>query len=54
MKNEKGATIVEASVVFPIVFIIIIIMLILGNAYYQKCRVEAIQLSVPAMRRTHY
>ena len=42
MSNERGATIVEASIVLPITFIIIIIMLTLGNAYYQKCRVEAI------------
>ncbi|MCI8718289.1 MAG: hypothetical protein HFH64_09035 [Lachnospiraceae bacterium] len=53
MKNEKGATIVEASLVFPIVFIIIIIMLTLGNAYYQKCRVEAI-VSVNAIECAGY
>ncbi len=42
MKNEKGAAIIEASIVFPIVFITVIIMMTLGNAYYQKCHVEAI------------
>lgn len=41
-KNESGMVFVEASVVFPIMFLVIFLMIYAGNAYYQKCRVEAI------------
>lgn len=41
-KNERGALIVEASIVFPVMFLIIFFMIFTGNAYLQKCRVEAI------------
>ena len=41
-KSEEGALIVEASIVFPIMLFIIIFLLYLGNAYYQKCRIEKI------------
>lgn len=42
MKNEEGALVVEASIVFPIMFLVIFFMIFVGNAYLQKCRVEAI------------
>lgn len=41
-KNERGALIVEASIVFPVMFLVIIFMLFMGNAYLQKSRIEAI------------
>ena len=41
-KNERGALIVEASIVFPVMFLVIFLMIFAGNAYLQKCRVEAI------------
>ena len=41
-RNERGALIVEASIVFPIMFLVIFVMLYTGNAYLQKCRVESI------------
>lgn len=41
-KNEHGALIVEASIVFPVMFLVIFFMIFAGNAYLQKCRVEAI------------
>ena len=41
-KNERGALIVEASIVFPVMFLVIFFMIYAGNAYLQKCRVEAI------------
>ena len=40
--KERGMLIVEASIIFPIVFIVIFLMIYAGNAYYQKCRIEAI------------
>lgn len=42
IKKENGALIVEASVVFPVMFLVIFFMIFVGNAYMQKCRVEAI------------
>lgn len=41
-KNERGSVIVEASIVFPVMFLIIFFMIFTGNAYLQKCRVESI------------
>lgn len=41
-KNERGSVIVEASIVFPVMFLVIFFMIYAGNAYLQKCRVEAI------------
>lgn len=40
--SENGMVIVEATIVFPIMFLVIFFMLFAGNAFYQKCRVEAI------------
>ena len=41
--NEKGAVaIVEATIVFPVMFFVIFLLIFMGNAYFQKCRVEAI------------
>lgn len=39
--NEDGMLIVEATIVFPVMFLVILLMICLGNVYYQKCRVEA-------------
>ena len=39
--NERGVVIVEATFIFPIMFLVIFFMLVAGNAYYQKCRVES-------------
>ena len=41
-KKEKGSVIIEASIVFPVMFLVIFFMIFAGNAYYQKCRVNAI------------
>lgn len=44
MKNRKesGVLVVEASIVFPVMFLVIFFMIFAGNAYLQKCRVESI------------
>ena len=43
IKEEKAvATIVEATIVFPVMFLVIIFMLFMGNAYYQMSRIDAI------------
>ena len=45
IKNEKGALIVEASIVFPTMFFILMFLFVVGNAYVQKCRIEEIVVS---------
>lgn len=42
VKNEKGMLIVEATMVFPIMFLIIFLMIFMGNAYFQKSRIDSI------------
>lgn len=42
MKNEGGMVIAEASIVFPVMFFVIIFLYFAGNAYFQMCRVEAV------------
>lgn len=41
MNREKGMTIVEASIVFPVMFLVIFLMIFTGNAYLQKCKIES-------------
>lgn len=40
--RESGMVIVEATIVFPVMFLVIFLMIFAGNAYLQKCRVEAL------------
>lgn len=42
MRDNRGAVFVEATIVFPVCFIVILMLLYLGNVYYQKSRIEAI------------
>lgn len=42
MRDDRGALIVEATIVFPVCLIVILMLLYLGNVYYQKSRIEAI------------
>lgn len=42
LKSENGVMIIEATLVFPIMFLVIFLMFFLGNAYYQMSRVEAV------------
>lgn len=42
MKNENGSVIVEASFVFPIMFIVLIFLIYMGNAFYIKAQMEAL------------
>lgn len=41
-KHEDGVLIVEATYVFPIIILVVFLMIYVGNAYLQKCKVEAI------------
>lgn len=41
-RSEQGSVIVEATIVFPVMFLVIFFMIFAGNAYLQKCRIEAV------------
>lgn len=41
-KKEKGSLIVEATIVFPVMFLIVIFLIFLGNIYYQRSRAQAV------------
>lgn len=41
-RNESGMVIVEATIVFPVMFLVIFLLIFAGNAYTQKCRVDAV------------
>lgn len=42
MKNEEGMLVVEASIVFPVIFTVVFIMIFYGNACFQQARVQYI------------
>lgn len=40
--SEDGSIILESAIVFPIVFVVLIFIIYLGNVYYEQARVEKI------------
>jgi hypothetical protein len=42
LKNNKGAVIVEAAIVFPVTFFILLFIIFIGNLYYEQARVDDI------------
>jgi len=46
--SEQGSLILEATFVFPIMFVVIFFLLIMGNIYYQKCRVQRYTVTMAA------
>lgn len=42
--NEKGAIIVEASIVFPVMFFVLLFIIFIGNMYYEQAKVDEIVL----------
>ena len=43
IKNEKGAvTLVEATIVFPIVFLVVILIIFVGNVYYTRSYMQKV------------
>lgn len=49
IKQDSGLVIVEAAIVFPVTFIVILFMIYLGNAYMQKCKVESLTTQIAIM-----
>lgn len=44
ISNEKGAIIVEASIVFPVMFFVLFFIIFIGNIYYEQAKVDEIVL----------
>lgn len=42
MKDERGSLIVEATIVFPVTFLVVIFLLFVGNLYYQRSKAQAV------------
>ena len=42
MKNEKGALIVEAAIVFPVMFFVLLFIIFIGNIYFEQAKVDEI------------
>lgn len=40
--SENGTVIIEATMIFPLVILVVFLLMTLGNAYYQRSRVNAI------------
>ena len=45
MKDENGLVIVEATIVFPVMFFVLLFIIFIGNMYYEQARVDNIVLS---------
>ena len=45
IKNEKGLVIVEAAIVFPVMFFVLFFILFIGNMYYEQAKVDSIVLT---------
>lgn len=45
IKDENGLVIVEATIVFPVMFFVLLFIIFIGNMYYEQARVDNIVLS---------
>ncbi|SNT08648.1 hypothetical protein SAMN06309944_2028 [Micrococcales bacterium KH10] len=44
-KSERGLVIVEAAFIYPLVFILLVLVMSMSEMYYQRARVESLTLS---------
>ncbi|MBP3922294.1 MAG: pilus assembly protein [Ruminiclostridium sp.] len=44
LNNEDGLVLVEAAIVFPIMFFVLLFILFMGNIYYEQARIDDITL----------
>ena len=44
-KDQKGLVIIEAVIVFPLMFFVLFFILFIGNTYYEQARIDEIALS---------
>lgn len=53
LKNNSGVVIVEASIVFPIMLFVILMLLYMGNVYYQQANLNSI-VDIAAIKGAAY
>lgn len=54
-KDETGAVaVVEATIVFPVVIFILIILIVLGNVFYQQSRLDAMAIQAAERLSVYY
>lgn len=41
-RNESGVIIIEATIVFPVMFIVLFLIMFIGNSYYERAKVDAV------------
>lgn len=41
-RNDSGVIIIEATIVFPVMFIVLFLIMFIGNSYYERAKVDAI------------
>lgn len=44
LKNDKGLVIVEATIVFPVMFFVLFFIIFIGNMYFEQAKVDEIVL----------
>lgn len=49
LKKERGAVIVEAAIVFPVMFFILLFIIFIGNLFYEQARVDDIVMRYAIM-----
>jgi len=42
VKGDKGAIIIEASIVFPVMFFVLFFLILFGNVIYKQCQINSI------------
>lgn len=42
LNDESGVAIIEATIVFPVMFIVLFFLIFMGNVFYEKAQVEAV------------
>ena len=42
IRDENGLVIVEATIVFPIMFFVLFFILFIGSMYYEQARIDSI------------
>lgn len=45
IKNENGLVIVEAAIVFPVMFFVLFFIIFIGNMYYEQAKIDNIVLT---------
>ena len=53
IKDENGLVIVEATIVFPIMFFVLFFIIFIGNMYFEQAKIDSI-VSTYAVKGAEY